>query len=36
VKFGLEARSFSGAGPDDVLYALQRDDYVQLSFAYHF
>jgi hypothetical protein len=34
-KLGLEARSFS-AKPDDVLSGLQRDDYVQLSFAYHF
>jgi hypothetical protein len=35
-KLALEARVFGGASPDDLLFPLQSDDYVQLSFALHF
>ena len=35
-KVGVEARFFNGSSPGDPLSALQRDDYVQIAFSYHF
>ena len=32
----LRARAFSGAGPQDVTYAVVRDDYVQIQLAKYF
>ena len=32
----LRARAFSGAGPQDLMYAVARDDYVQILLAKYF
>ena len=36
VAFELRARVFSGAGPQDLTYAVVRDDYVQIQLAKYF
>ena len=32
----VRARGFSGAGPEDLTYAVVRDDYVQIQLAKYF
>ena len=36
IAFELRIRAFSGAGPQDLLYSVARDDYVQLQIAKFF
>ncbi|HSM32161.1 MAG TPA: hypothetical protein VK854_15795, partial [Woeseiaceae bacterium] len=36
IAFELRARAFSGAGPQDLTYAVVRDDYVQIRLAKYF
>ena len=35
-KLGVEARAFSRQTPEDFLYTLRRDDYLQVELAYYF
>lgn len=35
-KLGVELRAFSRQPPQDLLYALRRDDYLQIELAYYF
>jgi hypothetical protein len=36
IAFELRVRAFSGAGPQDIMYSVVRDDYVQLQIAKFF
>jgi hypothetical protein len=35
-KLGVEARAFGRQTPEDLFYALRRDDYLQVELAYYF